>query len=151
MSDIPMILDRVGKTLSIDVSPHLDGHYAGGHVIMAGLLTMMAAEQFDGLVDRLLTEISDMRTLLIDGGLDLPDTRARSFKVSAVQAVHDNLSKQLILLQEELELKDDAGSKALNARIWMFFKDGAEARMPAMPDFTEARAEVLAELASKSE
>jgi len=28
MSDIPMILDRIGKTLAIDVSPHLEGHYA---------------------------------------------------------------------------------------------------------------------------
>jgi len=151
MSDIPMILDRVGKTLSIDVSPHLEGHYAGGHVIMAGLLTMMAAEQFDGLVDRLLSEIGDMRTLLIDGGNDVPDTRARSFKVSAVQAVHNDLSEKLIALQQKIEVLDDPDSKALNARIWQYFNEGAEARMPTMPDFTEARAEVLAGLQQDEE
>jgi len=151
MSDIAMILDRVGKTLSIDVSPHLEGHYAGGHVIMAGLLTMMAAEQFDGLVDRLLADIGDMRTILIDGGEEVPDTRARSFKVSAVQEVHNQLSAHLIALQERIELLDDDTSKALNARIWRYFREGAEARMPTMPDFTDARAAVLAELEQSGE
>lgn len=151
MSDIAMILDRVGKTLSIDVSPHLEGHYAGGHVVMAGLLTMMASEQFDGLVDRLLSEVSDMRTILLDGGEDVPDTRTRSFKVSAVQEVHDRLSTQLIALQERIELLDDDASVELNGRIWRFFREGAEARMPTMPDFTEARAAVLAALQQTDE
>ncbi|MEO9970322.1 MAG: hypothetical protein ABJG15_10975 [Hyphomonadaceae bacterium] len=151
MSDIPMILDRVGKKLAIDVSPHLEGHYAGGHVIMSGLLTMMAAEQFDGLVDRLLSEIGDMRTLLHDGGEETADTRARSFKVSAVQAVHNKLSEQIIKLQERIERSDEPDDKALNARIWTYFREGAEARMPTMPDFTEARAEVLAELERQGE
>ncbi len=151
MSDIAMILDRLGKKLSIDVSPHLEGHYAGGHVIMAGLLTMMASEQFDGLVDRLLADIGDMRTLLIDGGVDVGDTRTRSFKVSAVQEVHNRLSAELITLQERIELLDDPASRALNARIWRYFSEGAEARMPTMPDFADARAEVLAELEQAGE
>ena len=64
MTDISMILDRIGKTLAIEVSPHLDGHYAGGHVVLAGLMAVMAGEAFDGTVDRMLHEISDMRTLL---------------------------------------------------------------------------------------
>lgn len=151
MSDIPMILDRVGKKLSIDVSPHLEGHYAGGHVIMSGLLTMMAAEQIDGLVDRLLSEVRDMRTLLEDGGGEVPDTRTRSFKVSNVQEMHNKLSDLLIKLQERVEVSDTAEDKALNARIWVYFNEGAEARMPTMPDFTEARAAVLAELEQQDE
>lgn len=146
MSDIPMILDRVGKKLSIEVSAHLEGHYAGGHVIMSGLLAMMAAEQFDGLVDRLLSDIGDMRTLLTDGGEEVADTRTRSFRVSVVQEVHSRLSAQLIAFQEKIELKDDEASKALNARIWQYFRDGAEARMPTMPDIAEARQAALAEL-----
>ncbi len=146
MSDMAMILDRLGTKLSVEVSPHLEGHYVGGHVIMAGLLTMMAAEQFDGLVDRLLSDIGDMRTLLTDGGEAVADTRVRSFKVSVVQAAHDRLSAQLIDMQERIELLDDEASKALNARIWQYFREGAEARMPTMPDFSEARAAALAEL-----
>ena len=42
MSDISMILDRIGNTLAIEVSPHLDGHYAGGHVVLSGLMAVMA-------------------------------------------------------------------------------------------------------------
>ncbi|MEO1405370.1 MAG: hypothetical protein AAFV54_02620 [Pseudomonadota bacterium] len=146
MSDIPMILDRVGKKLIVDVSPHFEGHYAAGHVTMAGLLSVMASEAFDGLVDRLLSEIADMRTLLLDGGKDPGDTRSLSMKISALQPIHDRLSASLISLQEEIETKDDEASKALNARIWQYFVEGAEARMPTLPDFAEAREAAAADL-----
>ena len=151
MSDIPMILDRIGRKLVIEVSPNFEGHYAAGHATMAGLLAVMASEAFDGLVDRLLSEIADMRTLLIDGGKEPGDTRARSMRVSALQTVHDRLSADLIGLQEEIESRDDAASKALNARIWQFFVEGADARMPSPPDFAAARAAVAADLAEQGE
>ncbi|MEO0883915.1 MAG: hypothetical protein AAFY34_14465 [Pseudomonadota bacterium] len=146
MSDIPMILERVGKKLIIDVAPHFDGHYAAGHVTMAGLLSVMASECFDGLVDRLLSEIADMRTLLIDGGRDPGDTRSLSMKISAIQPTHDRLSAELIALQEDIETKTDEVSKSLNARIWQFFVEGSEARMPALPNFAEARAAAAADI-----
>lgn len=149
MSDIPMILDRIGRKLVIEVSPHLDGHYAGGHATMAGLLAVMAGEAFDGLAERLLQEISDMRTLLGDGGRDPGDTRARSMKISALQEVHNRLSVGLISLQEEIEVRDDAEARALNARIWQFFTEGAEARMPSPPDFAAERNTVAAEIAEQ--
>lgn len=146
MSDIPMILDRVGKKLIVEVSPHFEGHYAAGHMVMSGLLSVMAAEAFDGLVDRLLSEIADMRTLLSDGGKDPGDTRSLSMKISALQPTHDRLSAALIELQEDIETRDDDASKALNTRIWQFFVEGSEARMPTMPDFAEAREAVVAEI-----
>lgn len=149
MSDIAMILDRVGRKLAIEVSPHLDGHYAGGHVVMAGLLSVMAGEVFDGLVDRMLSEIADMRTLLEDGGREPGDTRGASMRVSALQVVHDRLSAALIDMQAEIETREDDASRALNARIWRFFVEGAEARMPNLPDIAEARAEAAAALAAE--
>ncbi|MEM9667624.1 MAG: hypothetical protein AAF950_01760 [Pseudomonadota bacterium] len=151
MSDIPMILERVGKKLIVDVAPHFDGHYAAGHTTLAGLLAVMASEAFDGMVDRMFSEISDMRTLLADGGKDPGDTRGLSMKVSALQVVHNRLSAELIALQEEIEVKSDDASKALNARIWTFFVEGAEARMPTLPDFAEAREATLAKLQADAE
>lgn len=139
MSDIPMILNRIGRKLVVEVSPEFDGHYAAGHITMSGLLSVMAAEAMDGLVDRLLQDISDMRTLLLDGGMDPGDTRARSMKLSVLQPVHDRLSAQLIDLQAGLETRSDAEAKALNARIWRYLAEGAEARMPSPPDFAAAR------------
>ncbi len=153
MTDISMILDRIGKTLAIEVSPHLDGHYAGGHVVLAGLMAVMAGQAFDGTVDRMLHEISDMRTLLEEGGIDPGDTRGTSMRVSALQIVHNRLSEKLMELQIGLEAREDEAAKALNARIWTFYVEGADARMPALPDIQAARAKalerVLAEKADK--
>lgn len=146
-----MILDRIGRKLVIEVSPHLDGHYAGGHATMAGLLSVMAGEAFDGYVDRLLHEIADMRTLLIDGDIDPGDTRARSMKISDLLPVHSHLSEELIKLQAAIETRDDDASKKLNARIWQFFVEGAEARMPSPPDFADARAKTVAAIQAKEE
>ena len=149
MTDISMILDRIGKTLAIEVSPLLEGHYAGGHVVLSGLMAVMAAEAFDGTVDRMLHEISDMRSLLDEGGIDVGETRGTSMKVSALQVVHDRLSAMLIDMQAALEGKDDKASKGLNARIWQYFAEGAQARMPTLPDIAEARAKAAERIAAE--
>ena len=149
MTNIALILDRIGHTLVVDVSPHLDGHYAGGHVTMAGLLSILAAQKFDGMVDRILHEIGDMRTLLEEGGVDSGDTRSASMKISDLQVVHDRLSQKMIELQASLEEKTDDESKALNARIWHFHVLGAEARMPELPDLSAARANATTHTAAE--
>lgn len=149
MSDIAMILDRLGKTLAIDVSPHLEGHYAGGHVVLAGLMAVMAGEAFDGTVNRMVGEIADMRTLLEDGGIDPGDTRGTSLRVSVLQTVHDRLSTALIAMQTHLEQNTDEASRALNARIWLYYVEGAHARMPTLPDIAAARAQAAARLAAE--
>jgi len=149
MTDIAMILERIGKTLAIEVSPHLDGHYAGGHVVLSGLLAVMAGEAFDGTVDRLLREIADMRTLLEDGGMTPGDTRSISMRVSTLREIHDGLSTNLIALQTELEEKTDDASKALNARIWQYYVDGANERMPTLPEITKERAQAAERIAAE--
>ena len=149
MTDIALILNRIGHKLAVDVSPYLEGHYAGGHVTMAGLLSIMASQVFDGAVDRLLHEIADMRTLLEDGGISPGDTRAASMKVSDLQSVHNRLSEAMIELQAELEGKDDDASKRLNARIWQFYVSGSEERMPALPEIGAARDIAAARIAAE--
>ena len=149
MTDISMILDRIGKTLAIEVSPHLDGHYAGGHVLLSGLMAVMAGEAFDGAVDRLLHEISDMRTLLQEGGREPGDTRGTSMRVSVLQEVHNSLSEMLIEMQTELEISQAPEAKAINARIWKFFVEGATARLPELPDIAAAREQAAARIAAE--
>lgn len=151
MTDVSMILDRIGHTLAIDVSPHLEGHYAGGHVVLSGLMAIMAGEAFDGTVDRMLHEISDMRTLLEEGEIDPGDTRGTSMRVSALQEVHNRLSEALIAMQIDLETREDEAAKALNSRIWQFYVEGANTRMPELPDITVARAEAAARIAAEKE
>lgn len=150
MSDIPMILDRIGRKLAVEVAPRLEGHYTGGHATLAGLISIMAAQQFDGLVDRLLHEIADMRTLLEDGGGEPGDTRGRDMKISSLKMVHDRLSADLMALQADIETRNDAASQALNARIWQYFVEGAEARMPDLPDLKAAREAAAARIAAEA-
>ena len=44
MSDIGMILNKLGRTLVMEVAPALDGHYAAGKASLSGLMAMMAGE-----------------------------------------------------------------------------------------------------------
>ena len=44
MSDIGMILDRIGRKLVTEVAPKLEGDYSGGHAAMSGLMSVMAGE-----------------------------------------------------------------------------------------------------------
>ena len=57
MTDIAMILDRIGRKLVGEVAPKLEGDYSAGHAAMAGLMSVMAGEMWDGAADRLFTEI----------------------------------------------------------------------------------------------
>ncbi len=135
MTDVAKILDRVARTLNQEVAPALEGRYLGGHAVMAGLLTAMAGEAFDGYVDRLMREIGAMAGLLADGGGAPGEVQPKSLRVPDVKAVHDRLSADLISLQERLEEDDADASRALNAKIWMFFAAAVEERAPTLPDF----------------
>ena len=55
MSDIGMILDRIGRKLVTEVAPKLEGDYSGGHAGMSGLMAVMAG----GTVITTRLELSD--------------------------------------------------------------------------------------------
>ena len=138
MSDIGMILDRVGRTLVTDVAPKLEGDYSGGHAAMAGLMAVMAGEMWDGAADRLFTEIGEMRALLQAAGHEVHVGEAPSLKVSDLTAERDALARHLIEVQRVLEARVDEPSRLLNAQIWLFFIQTAQARMPSPPEFPDA-------------
>lgn len=136
MTDIGMILQKLGGTLVGDVVPKLEGEYAGGQAGMAGMMAIMAGEAWDGAADRLYREIEGMRALLATGGVDIK-TQPDSFKLSDLNAVRNTLADELIELQARLETNDDEASKALNTQIWGFLLAGAAERMPTPPQFEE--------------
>ena len=134
MSDIAMILDKLGRTLVSDVAPHLEGSYAGGQAGMIGIMATMAGEAWDGAADRLVREIDGARALLKAGGVE-DDTQPQSLKISELTAVRDRLVGQLIVLHARIETEESGAARALNAQIWGFLLSGAFERMPSPPDF----------------
>lgn len=136
MTDIAMILDKLGRRLVSDVAPHLEGTYAGGQAGMIGLMAVMAGEAWDGAADRLVREIDGARALLKAGGVE-DDTRAESLRIGELTQVRDRLMGQLVALQAKIETDTSETARALNARIWGFFLASAHERMPSPPDFPE--------------
>ncbi|MCI4643926.1 MAG: hypothetical protein MRY64_04000 [Hyphomonadaceae bacterium] len=136
MSHIGMILTRLGRQLVTEITPALEGHYAGGKANLAGLVISMAGEAWDGAADQLSREIDGMKVLLAKGG----DTQAAtiapaSLKLSDLQTARDELAERLIALQVALESDASPEAAALNMQIWAFLLAGAGARMPSPPEF----------------
>tara|TARA_R100000501_G_C2558997_1_gene70446 strand:+ start:89 stop:514 length:426 start_codon:yes stop_codon:yes gene_type:complete len=135
MSDITMILGRIGATLGRDVAPHLEGHYAAGHARMSGLLAVMAGELLEKEADLLVTEITRIRSLLEAGGRDSDVPEAPSLRLSDLRKTRNALAEKLITLQTQLEARDDEGATALNTQIWGHLLSTSVARMPSPPVF----------------
>lgn len=138
MSDIGMILDRIGRKLVTEVAPKLEGDYSGGHAGMSGLMAVMAGEAWDSAADRLVNEIAGLRGLLALAGKTVTIDKSPSLKISDLTAERDQLARDLIVLQISLEERGDEDAKALNAKIWMHLMATAMARMPSPPDFPDA-------------
>lgn len=137
MTDIGMVLGRLGHTLVTGVAPKLEGDYSGGHAAMAGFMSVMAGEAWDGAADRLVNEIAGMRGLFALAGQDPATPESTSVKVSDLTVERNALARQLIDLQISLEAKDDEVSKAINTKIWMHLMATTMSRMPSPPDFPD--------------
>lgn len=137
MSDIGMILDRIGRKLVTEVAPKLDGDYSGGHAGMSGLMAVMAGEAWDGAADRLANEIAGIRGLLALAGEPVNVAKSPSLKLSDLKAERDELARHLIALQTSLEARTDDEASDLNAKIWTHLMATAMARMPSPPEFSD--------------
>lgn len=139
MTDLTLILDRIGKKLVEDVAPKLQGDYAHGHAVMIGLINVMAAEMWDGAADRLQNEIVGLRHLLSAGGAAPDVAPSPSLKISDLSTERDELARNLIILQTRLEARpEDPEAKLLLTKIWAHLLQTALARMPSPPAFGEA-------------
>ena len=137
MSDIGMILDRIGRKLVTEVVPKLEGDYSGGHAAMSGLMSVMAGEAWDGAADRLVNEIAGMRGLFALAGKEVAVAKSESLKISDLTEERNALAGYLTALQMSLESREDDEAKDLNAKIWMHLMATAMARMPSPPDFPD--------------
>ncbi|MDJ0922321.1 MAG: hypothetical protein QNI84_14430 [Henriciella sp.] len=137
MTDIGMVLGRLGNKLVTEVAPKLEGDYSGGHAAMAGFMAVMAGEAWDGAADRLVNEIAGMRGLFALAGHDVAVPESSSVKVSDLTVERDALAQELITLQAALETKGDEASRDLNTKIWMHLMATAMIRMPSPPEFPE--------------
>ena len=141
MSDIGMILDRVGRKLVTDVAPKLEGDYSGGHAALSGIMSVMAGEAWDGAADRLVNEINALRELIELAGKEVAIDKSASFKLSDLTRERDELARYIVALQMSLEQREDDEAKALNAKIWLHFMNTAMLRMPSPPEFPDAEAD----------
>lgn len=140
MSDIGMILDRIGRKLVTEVAPKLEGDYSGGHAGMSGLMAVMAGEAWDSAADRLVNEVAGLRGLLALAGQEVGVPKSATVKISDLTAERNALATQLVAVQADLETRDDAVARDVNAKIWMHLMATAMARMPSPPDFPDAEA-----------
>ena len=137
MSDIGMILSRIGGKLVTEVAPKLEGDYSGGHAAMSGFMAAMAGEAWDGAADRLVNEIAGMRGLFALAGVELDIPESATVKVSDLSAERNALAVCLIALQTELEARDDEAARDLNSKIWMHLMATVMHRMPSPPEFPD--------------
>lgn len=138
MSDIGMILTKLGKSLVTDVAPALEGDYRGGMAGMIGLMSVMAGEAWDGAADRLWREIEGMKALLVAAGdEEVGEITPASLTLSELSLARNELAERLIALQVALEGREDEASRTLLRNIWAFLLAGAAERMPSPPDFAE--------------
>ena len=137
MSDIGMILERIGAKLVTEVAPKLEGDYSGGQAGMSGMLAVMAGELWDNQADLLVHEVTRLDALLRAGGVEMENPQPESFRISDLTAKRNELAGRLIQLQAELEERDDEDAKALNEQIWGHLLATSAARMPSPPVFGE--------------
>jgi hypothetical protein len=123
-------LQGVAMTLLTDVMKEIQTPFGQSIVGMAGMLTMMVAEEFERGADVLIAENTAVRALLTEGlGVvseaqkaailgALATPAAPNFRISSLQAENDALRAGLIQLHAMVEAMDTPEAKALDTRIW---------------------------------
>lgn len=133
-------LQGVAITLLSDVMREIQTPFGQSIVGMAGMLTMMVAEEFERGADRLVVENAATRALLA-AGLEvvseaqkaavlaaLATPAAANFRISSLQAENDALREGLIQLHAMVETIDSDSARALNERIWAELVDSTKRR-----------------------
>jgi hypothetical protein len=123
-------LQGIAMTLLTEVMREVRTPFGQSVVGMAGMLTMMVAEEFERGADRLIVENGAIRELL-SAGLEvvgeaqkaaivsaLATPAAPDYRISSLQAENDALRAGLIQLHAMVEAIDSVGARELTARIW---------------------------------
>ena len=135
---VPIVLNGLARTLLMDLAPQVTVAYAGQTVQLAGVLTMMVAQEFERAAARLVEENAAVEAILADAGDDfasLAEAREPSLLVSALQARNRDLRAALTRLHAQVDTVDTPEARALEARIWAELVESTRRRLldMAMP------------------
>ena len=135
---VPIVLNGLARTLLMDLAPQVTVAYAGQTVQLAGVLTMMIAQEFERAAARLVEENAAVEAILADAGDDfasLAVAREPSLMVSALQARNRDLRAALTRLHAQVDTVDTPEARALEARIWTELVESTRRRLldMAMP------------------
>lgn len=135
--EVDQILALSANQMLATLVPLLPNSFAQGTASALGLVTMLAAQEYDRAADIRVAENDEMRALfraaapvVADEQLktDLSNAaqlRESSLKISALNAVNYTLRRLLIRLHAYVE---DTGHGEFERRIWKLLQDSADRR-----------------------
>jgi hypothetical protein len=131
---VPIVLNGLARTLLMDLAPQVTVAYAGQTVQLAGVLTMMIAQEFERAAARLVEENAAVEAILADAGdfASLAAAREPSLLVSALQGRNRELRAALTRLHAQVETVDTPEARALEARIWAELVESTRRRLLEM-------------------
>ena len=127
---VPLVLNRLARTMLMDLLPHVSHAYAGQTLQLGAALSMMCAQEFDRAAARLAEENAALTALFADAGAAIADPGLRADLQSATAATSDSLVVSalhernrtlralLVRLHAHVETLDGGSARALQARIW---------------------------------
>lgn len=145
--EVDVVLGGFLGTLLMEIAPQLGAEYSLGSVGLIAMTIGMAAQEYDRAADIRVEENREVRALFgeaagLVGNADLKSrladaaaTTESSFRVSALNATNDALSRLLIELQTVVEETDAPWAAALDAKIWRYLVAAAERRRVVLPTF----------------
>ncbi|HSQ01319.1 MAG TPA: hypothetical protein VL049_29205 [Candidatus Dormibacteraeota bacterium] len=123
---VPIVLNGLARTMLMDLAPQVTAAYAGQTLQLAGMLSMMIAQEFERAAARLVEENGAVEALLADAADVIGDrelarlaaVREPSLLISALQARNSDLRGALTRLHAQVEALDTPAARDLEARIW---------------------------------
>jgi hypothetical protein len=138
--DVAQVLADLAGRVARNAAPQIPAAQRAGELGLSAMLLGLAAEMWDGAAEILVQENAALRGLLAAGArvsqdnarrrwlVELAGGRDGSLRLSALQSANAELRVALIALHAELERRDDAEAKALEAEVWRELVAGAERR-----------------------
>lgn len=138
--DVAQVLADLAGRVARNAAPQIPPAQRAGELGLSAMLLGLAAEMWDGAAEILVQENAALRALLASGArvsqdnarrrwlVELAGSRDSSLRLSALQNANAELRVALIALHAELERRDDAEARSLEADIWRELVAGAERR-----------------------
>ena len=132
---VPAVLAELAGLMMRNADPAVPPADRAGALGISALLLAMAAETWDGQVERLVEENRALRALLARGEAhvgdhfrDLIGDADGSLRISSLKAANDRLRAALVRLHEAVEAAEGEGARALEAAIWVELRTSTERR-----------------------